>query len=80
MGDTVSDGQQSSNKKVTFLTTTQMKILGISKTQKIKLDIFVEFLKKKHFLHFKTIIIFFYFILQFLKKWVTFESNSVSFF
>ena len=36
-----------------------MKIFGISKTQKIKLDIFVEFLKKKQFLHFKTIIIFF---------------------
>ena len=46
------------------LTRTQIKILGISEKQGIKLDIFVNFLKKKHFfLHFKTII--FDFNLQF---------------
>ena len=71
---------QSSDEKVTCLTPTQIKILGIFEKQRIKLDTFVKFLKKKHFLHFTTIIIFFYFILQFLKECDTFKSNSVSFF
>ena len=58
---------QSSNKKATCLTRTQINILGISEKQRIKLDIFVSFLKKKHFLHFKTTINF-NFILQFYKR------------
>ena len=57
---------QSSDKKFTCLTPTR-----------IKLDIFVKFLKEEHFLHFKTII-FFDFIL--FIKCDAFESNSVSFF
>ena len=40
---------QSSEKNVTCLTPTQIKILEISEKQRIKLDIFVNFLKKKHF-------------------------------
>ena len=67
---------QSSYKKVTCLTRTQIKVLGISEKQRINLDIFVNFLKKKRFfLHFK-IVFFFYFILQFLKKSDTSEYNS----
>ena len=67
---------QSSDKKVTCLTRTQIKVLGISEKQRINLDIFVNFLKKKRFfLHFK-IVFFFYFILQFLKKSDTSEYNS----
>ena len=67
---------QSSYKKVTCLTWTQIKVLGISEKQRINLDIFVNFLKKKRFfLHFK-IVFFFYFILQFLKKSDTSEYNS----
>ena len=46
--------------KATYLTRTQIKILGISEKQRTKLDIFVNFLKKKLFLHFKTITIFFW--------------------
>ena len=56
---------QSSNKKATCLTRTRINILGISEKQRIKLGIFVSFLKKKHFLHFKTTINF---ILQFYKS------------
>ena len=65
--DIASDGQlfQSSDKKVTCLTPTR-----------IKLDIFVKFLRQKHFLHFSNNN--FDFIL-FIKR-DTFESNSVSFF
>ena len=67
---------QSSDKKVTCLTRTKTKVLGISEKQRINLDIFVNFLKKKRFfLHFK-IVFFFYFILQFLKKSDTSEYNS----
>ena len=39
---------QSSNKKATCLTRTQIIILGIFEKQRTKLDIFVNFLKKKH--------------------------------
>ena len=39
-----------------------------SEKQIIKLEIFVNFLKKKHFLHFKTGIILFDFILQFWRS------------
>ena len=46
----------------------------ISKKQRIKLDIFVKFLKKKHFLHFKTIINFLDFIVCI--ECDTFDSNS----
>ena len=67
---------QSSDIKFTCLTRTQIKVLGISEKQRINLDIFVNFLKKKRFfLHFK-IVFFFYFILQFLKKSDTSEYNS----
>ena len=66
---------QSSNKKATCLTRTQINILGISEKQRIKLDIFVSFLKKKHFLHFKTTINF-NFILQFYKS-VTLLSRTL---
>ena len=38
---------QSSDKKVTCLTWTQIKVLGISKKQRINSDIFVNVLKKK---------------------------------
>ena len=51
---------QSSDKKFTCYTRTQIKVLGIFKKQRINLDIFVNFLP------FKTV--FFYFILQFLKE------------
>ena len=44
------------------------KILGISEKQRIKLDIFVDFPKKEHFLGFKTTIIFFSFILHFWRS------------
>ena len=54
-------------------------MLEISENQRIKLDIFANFLKKKHFLHFKTIT-FFYSVLQILKEFDTFQSNSVYFF
>ena len=39
---------QSSDKKVTCLTRTQIKVLGISKKQRINSDIFVNVLKKTH--------------------------------
>ena len=39
---------QSSDKKVTCLTRTQIKVLGISKKQRIKSDIFLNVLKKRH--------------------------------
>ena len=51
---------QPSDKIVTCLTSTQIKILGISEKQIIKLDIFVKFLKERHFFNFKTIITFFF--------------------
>ena len=55
---------------------TQIKFLGISEKQRINLDILVNFLKKERFfLHFKTVI-FFDFILQFLKESDTSEYNS----
>ena len=40
---------QSSDKKLTCFTETQIKNLRISEKQRIKSDIFVNFLKKKHF-------------------------------
>ena len=40
---------QSSDKKATCLKRTEIKILGISKKQRTKLEIFFSFLKKKHF-------------------------------
>ena len=43
------------DKKTTCLTWTQIKISEISEKQRIKLDIFVNFIKKKCFLNFKTI-------------------------
>ena len=56
---------QSSDKKSTSPTLTQIKILGIYEKQKIKLDIFVNFVEKKNnFLDFKLTMIFFYFIFQ----------------
>ena len=69
---------QSSDKKVTCLTQTQIKVLGISEKQRINFDIFVNFLKKKRFffLHFKKVILFFDFILQFLKESDTSEYNT----
>ena len=54
---------QSSDKKVTYLTRTQITSFEVSEKQRINLGIVVNFLKKKRFfLHFKTVI-FFYFIL-----------------
>ena len=57
---------QSSDKKSTSPTLTQIEILGIYEKQKIKLDIFVNFVEKKknNFLDFKLTMIFFYFIFQ----------------
>ena len=47
----------SSDKKVTCLTRTQIKVLGIFEKQRINLDIFVNFLKKnRFFLHFNPVI------------------------
>ena len=46
-----------------------------SEKQRIKLDIFVNFLKKKHFLHFKTAIILFDFILQFWRSTILLSRN-----
>ena len=54
-------------KHTAFLTRTQVKVLGISEEQKIKLDIFVNFLKKKHFFTLQNNI-FFYFNLQFWRS------------
>ena len=57
---------QSSYKKVTCLTRTQIKVLGISEKQRINLDIFVNFLKKKRFfLHFKIV----FFFISFCSFW-----------
>ena len=42
---------QSSDIKFTCLTRTQIKVLGISEKQRINLDIFVNFLKKKRFFY-----------------------------
>ena len=69
---------QSSDEKVTYLTRTQIKALGISEKQRINLNIFVNFLKKKlFFLHtLKEKFFLFYFILQFLKESDTSEYNS----
>ena len=68
---------QSSDKKVTCLTRTQIKVLGISKKQRINSDIFVNVLKNKniYFLYFKAVF-FFDFILRFLKESNTSEYNS----
>ena len=55
---------QFSDKKVTCLRRTQIKVLGIPEKQRINLDIFVNFLKKKLlFLHFKAV--FFFFLISF---------------
>ena len=50
------------------LTRTQIKILGISEKQGIKLDIFVNFLKKKHFFYTLKQQFFFDFNLQFWRS------------
>ena len=56
----------SSDKKVTCLTRTEIKVLGISEKQRINLDIFVNFLKKKRFfLHFKIV----FFFISFCSFW-----------
>ena len=68
---------QSSDKKVTCLTQTQIKVLGISEKQRINFDIFVNFLKKKRFFYtLKQYFFFFGFLLQFLKESGTSEYNS----
>ena len=59
---------QSSDKKATCLTRTQTKILRIFEKQRIKLDFFVNFLKKRYFLDFKTTAKFFDFIFQFWRS------------
>ena len=64
---------QSSDIKSTYLTRTQIK-------QRIKLDIFVNFLKKKHFLYFKTRIIFSGFILQFWRSTILLNQTLYIFF
>ena len=56
---------QSSHKKSACLTRTQLKILGISKKQIIKLDIFFNFLKIKFFFYTLKRQYLFAFILQF---------------
>ena len=82
--DTASDGWhfQSSDKKAPCLTRTQIKILGISEKQRIKLDIFVNFGKKKHFLYFETTFFYyyyFYFNLQFWRSATLLTRTFVSF-
>ena len=42
---------QSSDKKVTCLTRTQIKVLGIYEKKRIDFDIFVNFLKKERFFY-----------------------------
>ena len=59
---------QSSDKKATCLMRTKMKIFGIFVNQRNKLDIFSIFSKRATFLHFKTTIIVFDFILQFCRS------------
>ena len=63
-------------KKTSCLTRTQ--ISGISEKQRIKLDIFVNFLKKKHFFTLQNNI-FLKFQFTVLKECNSFESNSLSF-
>ena len=58
---------QSSDKKSTSPTLTQIKILGIYEKQIIKLDIFVNFVKKKQFSRFQTNNDFFLFHFSSLK-------------
>ena len=67
---TALDGQRflSSDKKAPCLTRRQAKILGISGKQRIKLGIFVNFLKKKHFFYSLKQQFVFNFNLQFWKS------------
>ena len=67
--DTASDGKrfQFSDKKATSLQG-HFKNFRNSEKPIIKLDIFFNFLKRKHFLHFKTGMILFDFILQFWRS------------
>ena len=65
-------------KKAPCLTRTQIKILEIFEKQRIKLDIFVNFLKKKHFFTLQNNI-FLKFQFTVLKECNSFESNSLSF-
>ena len=69
---------QSSDEKATCLNLDAKNIFRNSEKQRIKLDIFVNFLKNEHFLHFKTTDSF---LLHFtvLREYDTFDSNSVSF-
>ena len=68
---------QSSDKKVTCLTRTQIKVLGISKKQRINSDIFLNVLKKStSIFHSLNSNFFFDFILRFLRESNTSEYNS----
>ena len=70
---------QSSDKKATCLERTQIKVLEISKKQKVKLNIFVNFLIKKTFFTLQNNN-FFSFHFAVLTECNTFESNSVFFY
>ena len=69
---------QSSDKKATCLL--PYKNFRNSEKQIIKLEIFVNFLKKKHFLHFKTGKILFDFILQFWKSTIYLSRSQYLFY
>ena len=73
------DFLQSSDKKATCFTQAQINISGIFEKQRIKLKIFVNFLKKKHFLHIKTTIKCFWFHFAVLKECDIFQSNCIIF-
>ena len=66
---------QSSYKKVTCLTRTQIKVLGISEKQRISLDIFVNFFKRKRFFYTLNVI-FFISCCSFFKQSDTSEYNT----
>ena len=67
----------SSDKKVTWITRRLIKKFRISEKQRINLDVFVNFLKKKRFFYtLKQYSFFFGFLLQFLKESGTSEYNS----
>ena len=70
---------QSSDKKSTSPILTQIKILGIYEKQRIKLDIFVNFVKKKQFSRFQTNNDFFFVSFFEFEGLQYFESNSSSF-
>ena len=71
---------QSSDKKATCPEQTQIKVLEISKKQKVKLNIFVNFLIKKTFFTLQNNNNFFHFILQFSQSAILLSQTLYFFF